>query len=159
MGSVRLVNKTQGGELKIVETRTDGASRPFEGNVSIGFIQATPGDMKSFRSSAERMALMVGEGREEVDVGGEGRLPALDFLKSAWAMRTKRGNQANQGLPANVIQTQPGERYGCEGCGTSERGRVGRKRCRDMVLGKSRYRRQRGRGSHVVHFQSSPRGC
>lgn len=26
----------------------------------MGFIHATPGDMKSFRSSAERMALMVG---------------------------------------------------------------------------------------------------
>jgi hypothetical protein len=25
----------------------------------MGFMQATPGDMKSFRSSAERMALMV----------------------------------------------------------------------------------------------------
>jgi hypothetical protein len=29
------------------------------GRVSIGLIHATPGDMKSFRSSAERMALMV----------------------------------------------------------------------------------------------------
>jgi hypothetical protein len=28
------------------------------GSVSIGFIQATPGDMKSFRSSAERIALI-----------------------------------------------------------------------------------------------------
>lgn len=26
----------------------------------MGFMHATPGDMKSFRSSAERMALMVG---------------------------------------------------------------------------------------------------
>lgn len=29
--------------------------------VSIGFMQATPGDMKSFRSSAERIALIFGE--------------------------------------------------------------------------------------------------
>jgi hypothetical protein len=29
------------------------------GNVSIGFMQATPGDMKSFRSSAERIALIA----------------------------------------------------------------------------------------------------
>jgi hypothetical protein len=29
------------------------------GNVSIGFMHATPGDMKSLRSSAERIALMV----------------------------------------------------------------------------------------------------
>jgi len=29
------------------------------GNVSIGFMHATPGDMKSLRSSADRIALMV----------------------------------------------------------------------------------------------------
>lgn len=29
------------------------------GNVSTGFIHATPGDMKSFKSSAERIALMI----------------------------------------------------------------------------------------------------
>lgn len=29
------------------------------GRISIGLIQATPGDMKSFRSSAERMALIL----------------------------------------------------------------------------------------------------
>lgn len=29
------------------------------GRVSIGFIHATPGDMKSFRSSAERIALIL----------------------------------------------------------------------------------------------------
>lgn len=29
------------------------------GNVSMGFMHATPGDMKSLRSSAERIALMV----------------------------------------------------------------------------------------------------
>jgi hypothetical protein len=29
------------------------------GSVSMGFMHATPGDMKSLRSSAERMALMV----------------------------------------------------------------------------------------------------
>jgi hypothetical protein len=28
------------------------------GRVSMGFMQATPGEMKSFRSSAERMALI-----------------------------------------------------------------------------------------------------
>jgi hypothetical protein len=32
------------------------------GSVSIGFMHATPGDMKSFKSSAERMALMVDDG-------------------------------------------------------------------------------------------------
>lgn len=30
------------------------------GKVSTGLIHATPGDMKSFKSSAERIALMVG---------------------------------------------------------------------------------------------------
>jgi hypothetical protein len=34
----------------------------FAGIVSIGFIHATPGDMKSFKSSAERMALIVNYG-------------------------------------------------------------------------------------------------
>lgn len=29
------------------------------GNVSTGLMHATPGDMKSFKSSAERMALMI----------------------------------------------------------------------------------------------------
>lgn len=37
-------------------------SAGFAGKVSIGFMHATPGDMKSFRSSAERMALMVSSG-------------------------------------------------------------------------------------------------
>ena len=41
--------------------RTDLSSL-FAGRVSIGFIHATPGDMKSFRSSAERMALIVSKG-------------------------------------------------------------------------------------------------
>jgi hypothetical protein len=36
-------------------------SSGFAGRVSIGLIHATPGDMKSFRSSAERMALIVGD--------------------------------------------------------------------------------------------------
>jgi hypothetical protein len=34
----------------------------FAGSVSIGFMHATPGDMKSLRSSAERIALMVADG-------------------------------------------------------------------------------------------------
>jgi hypothetical protein len=37
---------------------TSAAEGPF-GSVSTGFIQAIPGEIKSFRSSAERMALMV----------------------------------------------------------------------------------------------------
>lgn len=41
--------------------RTDVSSL-CAGSVSIGFIHATPGDMKSFRSSAERMALIVSRG-------------------------------------------------------------------------------------------------
>lgn len=32
------------------------------GRVSMGFMQATPGDMKSFRSSADKIALIVVEG-------------------------------------------------------------------------------------------------
>jgi hypothetical protein len=38
---------------------TDSSIGLVAGRVSTGFIQATPGDMKSFRSSAERIALMV----------------------------------------------------------------------------------------------------
>lgn len=34
-------------------------SSDFAGRVSIGFMHATPGDIKSFKSSAERMALIV----------------------------------------------------------------------------------------------------
>jgi hypothetical protein len=41
-------------------------SSDFAGKVSIGFMHATPGDMKSFRSSAERMALIL-------SCGGGGR--------------------------------------------------------------------------------------
>jgi hypothetical protein len=41
-------------------------SSGFAGRVSIGFMHATPGDMKSFKSSAERMALMVSFGGGEV---------------------------------------------------------------------------------------------
>jgi hypothetical protein len=37
-------------------------SSGFAGNVSMGLMHATPGDMKSFRSSAERMALMASYG-------------------------------------------------------------------------------------------------
>jgi hypothetical protein len=35
----------------------------------MGFIHATPGDMKSLRSSAERMALMVGGWRGYSELG------------------------------------------------------------------------------------------
>ena len=38
---------------------TPGSAGFCSGNVSTGLIQATPGEIKSFRSSAERIALMV----------------------------------------------------------------------------------------------------
>jgi hypothetical protein len=38
---------------------TDVSTGFAAGSVSTGFIQATPGDMKSFRSSAERIALIL----------------------------------------------------------------------------------------------------
>lgn len=47
-------------------------SSGFAGSVSIGFMHATPGDMKSFRSSAERMALMA-------SFGGGGGVASCEF--------------------------------------------------------------------------------
>lgn len=38
---------------------TDVSTGFAAGSVSTGFTQATPGDMKSFRSSAERIALIL----------------------------------------------------------------------------------------------------
>lgn len=63
--------------------------------VSIGFMQATPGDMKSFRSSAERMALMVGS-RRKWDSGKdrERRTAAVAgraFSQSTKAVRNESG--------------------------------------------------------------------
>lgn len=43
----------------IKPARTDGSDGLAAGKVSIGFIHATPGDMKSFRSSEDKIALMV----------------------------------------------------------------------------------------------------
>jgi hypothetical protein len=42
---------------------TSGSTVFSRGSVSTGFMHATPGDMKSFRSSAESIALIVGVGR------------------------------------------------------------------------------------------------
>jgi hypothetical protein len=56
----------------------------------MGFIHATPGDMKSFRSSAERMALMVVvEG-----YGGDGKRKRTwnAVLQAARAWRTRVGD-------------------------------------------------------------------
>lgn len=52
-----LVRKCHGQEEAVF---TFSAAGFAAGRVSIGLIHATPGDMKSFRSSAERMALMTG---------------------------------------------------------------------------------------------------
>lgn len=42
----------------LVRVHTLFSSDIFEGSVSMGFMQATPGDMKSFRSSADKIALI-----------------------------------------------------------------------------------------------------
>ena len=42
-----------------MKEHTELSSGFCAGKVSIGFIHATPGEIKSFRSSAERIALMV----------------------------------------------------------------------------------------------------
>lgn len=48
------------------------------GSVSTGFMQATPGEMKSFRSSEERMALMVR------GYGGRERAACFLVLRMVW---------------------------------------------------------------------------
>ena len=44
---------------KGTELLTDSVDGFAAGSVSTGLIHATPGDIKSFRSSAERIALMI----------------------------------------------------------------------------------------------------
>lgn len=39
----------------------------LRGNVSMGFMQATPGEMKSFKSSADRIALMAAAEHQSKD--------------------------------------------------------------------------------------------
>jgi hypothetical protein len=61
---VRVLTTVSLGSMMISSSlRTESFPALGAGSVSIGFMQATPGDMKSLRSSAERRALIVsGEG-------------------------------------------------------------------------------------------------
>jgi hypothetical protein len=68
-------------------TRTSGVSSL--GNDSTGFMQATPGDMKSFRSSAERIALIltilnvVAETGDKYS-GGSGAVAGQNWQRRSW---------------------------------------------------------------------------
>lgn len=63
----------------------------------MGFIQATPGDMKSFRSSAERMALIVSCGG-----GGVASSEVLQSGRRKYASMQERNYNAQQAAKSNT---------------------------------------------------------
>jgi hypothetical protein len=67
----------------------------------MGFMHATPGEMKSFKSSAERMALMV-------RCGGAGWL-AVNFTAAAGANVSQRGEHAEQAVEAKRQKSREGK--------------------------------------------------
>lgn len=63
------------------------------GSVSIGFMHATPGEIKSLRSSAERMALMMSQVR-----GARGVAASANLYKQPWrSLVKKKPNRSDTG--------------------------------------------------------------
>lgn len=97
----------------------------FCGRVSTGFIHATPGEMKSFRSSADRIALMVAGYRcgrnETTQLDNRPESIARQFVKGPFARRydlkvkERKGDNAKLQNSARV-QRKPSNQQGWPFC-------------------------------------------